>query len=140
MICPCFFSIKYGIMALLTYINPFTLVSSIVSQSSRFAFSKLSRPKASPALFTKILMSLHSGGRLFSVSNTSFLFCTSKTSGNTLILYLLFNSSANENNFSFLLPVMMQFHPLEANFSAMAFPKPEVAPVIRMILFIKNKF
>jgi hypothetical protein len=33
----------------------------------------------------------------------------------------------------------MQFHFCAANFSAIAFPKPEVAPVINMILFIDGK-
>jgi hypothetical protein len=33
----------------------------------------------------------------------------------------------------------MQFHFSDANFSAIAFPNPEVAPVISMILFIPKK-
>ena len=34
---------------------------------------------------------------------------------------------------------MMQFHLFDANFSAIAFPKPEVAPVINMIFSMPAK-
>jgi len=49
---------------------------------------------------------------------------------------LFWNSSSR----SFLRPVIMSLCPFSANFSAIALPKPDVAPVTRMILFMVYVF
>ena len=105
----------------------------MVSQSSIFPFSKLSLPKAKPALFTKISMCFHSSGKFSIALKTSALFCTSKFRDNTFTSCSLFNALLIACNFSFLLPVIIIFHFAAANFSAIAFPKPAVAPVMSIV-------
>jgi len=47
-----------------------------------------------------------------------------------------FNSSSSAARRSPRRPVMMMLYPISANLVAVAFPIPEVAPVINAILFI----
>ena len=50
--------------------------------------------------------------------------------------YCFCKSAATVSNFSFLRAVKIKFQPPAANFSAMAFPNPELAPVTKIIFDI----
>ena len=137
MICPPPFLIKLDNTAFVTYNNPLTFVSIIVSQSSKLASSNKSLPRASPALFTRISRP-SSIGLSCKISNTFFLCWTSNTSTVTGILYVETSSSFRSfNNFS-LRPVIIISCPDDANFAAIALPKPELAPVMRIFFMQLN--
>ena len=117
-------------MFLVVYTKPFILVSIISSQSSRSALSAPSRPKANPALLHKTEILLKFGGRLSIAYLTDLLSLTSNDNGNEFLP----NSFAISSNLSPLLPVIIVCQPLSLNNLAVALPKPEVAPVIKIVL------
>ena len=105
----------------------------MVSQSSKLASRKESRPNARPALLTKRSTPCHSAGKLFKCANTAALSCTSNIKLKVFTPYLLSIAEATSANFSLRRAVKIKFQPPAANFSAIALPNPELAPVINII-------
>ena len=132
MICPCCL-IKYGKTAFEVKSKPFTLVSIMVSQSSIFASRNESRPSARPALLTKISTACHAAGKSFNCAKTASLSCTSNTKLKVFTPYFFSIAVATSANFSLRRAVKIKFQPPAANFSAIALPNPELAPVINII-------
>ena len=100
------------------------------------ASKKLSLPKERPALLINTSIFFHWSSRLFNVAKTVSLSCTLKFKVRTLVLNFSSKFCFKVRSLSFLLPVMIKSYPAAANFSAQAFPIPEVAPVIKTILDI----
>ena len=103
----------------------------MASQSSRLAVSTVSRPWAFPALLIKTSICFHSLGKLSIASKTAFLSLTSKLSSCVSVLNFAFNCSSR----SCLLPHKISRSPLSAKSSAVAFPIPLLAPVIKIVFF-----
>ena len=99
-----------------------------MSQSSKFASSAPSNPRAKPALLHKTSIFEKSGG-IFSISFfTATLSVISKQSGRQFSP----NSFVRSSSLLPLLPVIITFHPFLIKILAVSFPNPEVAPVIRI--------
>ena len=105
-------------------------VSIIWSQSSRFALSAPSKPNARPALLHKTHILLKFGGRLSIAVFTDLLSPTSNDKGKEPSP----NSAASSSKRSALLPVIIVCQPFLLNNLAVAIPKPDVAPVIKIVL------
>ena len=88
-----------------------------------------SSPSANPALLHKTDILLKLGGRLSIADLTDLLSLTSNDNGKELSP----NSLANSSNRSPLLPVIIVCQPCSLNNLAVAFPKPDVAPVINIV-------
>jgi len=115
-------------MALVIYNKPLTLVSIIVSQSSKFPSWMGSNPNANPALLTKMSIFFHASSNSLIAAITAAALLTSKGNSWTLPVCLVSNSSFNLNKRENLRPVRTRSYPFSANNSAVAFPIPDVAP------------
>lgn len=92
-------------------------------------------PTAKPALLMSTAMFLHFPVRLCMAVFTSSDCRMSKLSVSTSTPFFRMVSASSWSR-SFRRPVMMMSNPASAAFDAVAFPIPEVAPVMSAILFI----
>src|SRR5687768_1041477 len=102
----------------------------------KISFTKYSLPNARPALLMRTSIFCHSSGIVSMALKTFSCNCTSNGKSRTAVLNLFSRSCFTCSSLSSLLPLRIRSYPCAANFSAHAFPKPDVAPVINTIFGI----
>src|SRR6478752_10378025 len=119
-----------GSTALVHQARPAQLVSIICCQLSGSARCAGSRPRASPALLTRMSISANAAGKDCTAAATADWSCTSSSTGCTSAP----SSSASSSRRSRRRAAMTTRAPSVANLRAMAAPNPALAPVTRTVV------